>query len=124
MPDDAADEERAEPVEVERGLLRLAHRLDDGGEREQLLADQPDDEVVVVAVEPVAGEPDVVRVIGGAERHADRAVLGENRALLFRSAAVRTRRCAGADTRSPRAKPDSGTVRRGRSSRTSRRSGS
>ena len=83
LPDGAADEERAETVEVERGLLRLAHRLDDGGQREEILADQADDEVVVVAVEAVAGQPDVVRVVGGAERHADRAVLGQDRPLLL-----------------------------------------
>src|SRR4051794_20706741 len=82
--DDPTDEEGAEPIEIKRCLLRAPHSLDDRGEREQLLADEPDDEVVVVAIEPMTGEPDVVGVIGGAERHPDLPVLGENRALLFR----------------------------------------
>ena len=78
-----ADEERAQAIEVERGLLRLAHGLDDRRQREQLLADEADHEVVVVAVEAMAGEADIVRQIGGAEGHADGAVLGEDGALLF-----------------------------------------
>ena len=45
-------------------------------------AEQPDDEVVVVAVEPVAGEPDVVAEAGAPERHPDAAVLHEDRVLL------------------------------------------
>src|SRR4051794_24606155 len=82
LPDRAADEKGAEPVEVERGLLGFAHRLHDGREREQLLADETDDEVVVVAIEAVTGQTDVVRVIAGTEGHPDRAVLREDRALL------------------------------------------
>ena len=49
----------------------------------ELLADEADDEVVVVLVEAVARQADVVREVGGAVRHADRAVLGENHALLL-----------------------------------------
>ena len=64
--------------------LRLPHRSHDGRQREQFLPDQADDEVVVVPVEAMAGEPDVVRVVAGAERHADGAVLGENHPLLLR----------------------------------------
>src|SRR3954463_13360828 len=60
LPDDAADEKGTETVEVKRGLLRLAHRLDNGRERKQILADESDDEVVVVAIEAVAREADVV----------------------------------------------------------------
>src|SRR4051812_27141267 len=52
-------------------------------EREQLFADQPDDEVVVVAVEAVARKPDIVGVISGAVRHPDLPVLGEDIALLL-----------------------------------------
>jgi hypothetical protein len=65
-------------------VWRLAHALHDRGEREQLLPDQADDEVVVALVETVAGEPNIVRVIGDAERHADRAVFGEDDTLLVR----------------------------------------
>jgi len=68
--------------EVQRGLLRLPHRLHDRRERIQILADEADDEVVVVFVEAVARQADVVRVVARAERHADRAVLGEDDALL------------------------------------------
>ena len=52
LPDGAPDEERSEPFQIQRRLLRLAHRLHDGGQRVELLADQPDDEVVVVASSP------------------------------------------------------------------------
>src|SRR5207249_9704868 len=84
LPDRTADEERSEPLEVQRGLLRLAHRLHDRREWIQLLPDQSDDEVVVLFVEAVARQADVVRVVAGPERHADGAVLGENHPLLFR----------------------------------------
>ena len=117
--DDPADEERAEPVEVERRLLRLAHRLDDGRERKQLLADQADDEVVVVAVEAVAGQADVVGVVGGAERHADGAVLGEDRALLFRPAAARSAPLRRSGYQTAHGQSGLSTVRRGRSISTS-----
>ena len=43
-----------------------------------------DHEVVVVAIEPMTRQADVVREIGRAERHADGAVLRQNRALLVR----------------------------------------
>src|SRR3954465_3180770 len=82
LPDGPADEERTQTVEIERSLLRLAHRLDDGGEREEILTDEPDDEVVVVTVESVAGKADVVDIVRSTEGHADRAVLGEDRPLL------------------------------------------
>src|SRR6476469_3727375 len=77
-PDGAADEEGPEAIEIERRLLRLPHHLYDRGERKQILADEADDEVVVVAVEAVAGQADVVRVVGGAESHADRPVLRQD----------------------------------------------
>ena len=82
LPDGAADEERTEAFEVERRLLRLPHRLHERRQRIQVLPDQADDEVVVALVEAVAGQADVVRVVAGAVRHADRAVLGEDDALL------------------------------------------
>src|SRR4051812_27838439 len=83
LPDRAADEERTQAVEVERGLLRLAHRLDHRGQGKQLLADQADDEVVVVAIEAMARQAYVVRQVSCPERHADRAVLCQDRALLL-----------------------------------------
>src|SRR5262245_24520782 len=82
LPRHSPNEERAESFEVERGLLRLAHALDDDRERMQLRPEQPDDEVVVVAVEPVASEADVVAETGAAERHADPPVLHQDRVLL------------------------------------------
>src|SRR5215217_7949441 len=63
LPERAADEERSQPFQVQRGLLRLPHRLDQRRERIQILADQADDEVVVVLVETVAREADVVCVV-------------------------------------------------------------
>ena len=82
LPRDPADEERPETLEMERRLLRLAHPLDDDRERVQLGPEQADDEVVVVAVEPVAREPDVVAEPGSAEGHPDAPVLHEDRVLL------------------------------------------
>ena len=49
----------------------------------QLAPEQPDDEVVVVPVEPVAGEPDVVAETGAPERQAHSAVLHQDRVLLL-----------------------------------------
>src|SRR5687768_15431344 len=83
LPYGASDEERSHPIDVERSLLSLAHRLHDGGEGVERLADQPDHEVVVVAIEAEARQANVVHVIRGAEPHADLAVLGEHGALLF-----------------------------------------
>src|SRR5436190_7544970 len=83
LPDDPPDEKRSEPFEVQRRLLRGPHHLYDRRERVEILPDEADDEVVVVLVEAVARQPDVVRVVAGAERHADGAVLGENDALLL-----------------------------------------
>src|SRR3954463_9487208 len=83
LPDGPAHEKRPEPLEIERRLLRLPHRLDDRRERKQLFSEQADDEVVVVLVEPMTGRADVVRETRGAEGHADGAVLREDDALLF-----------------------------------------
>ncbi len=82
LPRHSPHEERPESLEMERRLLRLAHPLDDDRERVQLGPEQADDEVVVVAIEAVAGEPDVEAEPGAAERHPDAAVLHEDRVLL------------------------------------------
>src|SRR6187401_820595 len=79
----AADEKRAEPIEVERGLLSLSHHLNDCGEGVQILSDQANDEVVVVAIESVARQTDIVDVVCGTELHSDLAVLGQDRPLLL-----------------------------------------
>ena len=76
------NEERSESLEVQRGLLRLAHALDDDRQRMQLRPEEADDEVVVVAVEAVAGEADVVAEACAAEGHPDPAVLHQDRVLL------------------------------------------
>src|SRR5262245_13786576 len=81
LPRGLADEERAEAVEVLRGLLGLAHLLHDRRERMQPRAEQAHDEVVVVLVEAVAREPDVHRVPRVAVR--ERAVLREDLALML-----------------------------------------
>ena len=70
LPHAPPDEERPEPLEMERGLLRLAHPLDDDRERMQLASEQADDEVVVVVIEAVAREPDVVAEPGAARMPA------------------------------------------------------
>src|SRR5262245_62700974 len=82
LPHNSPHEERAEPLEVKRRLLRLPHPLDDDRERMQLGAEQSDDEVVVVAIEAVAGEADVVAEAGAPEGGPDAAVLHEDRVLL------------------------------------------
>ena len=50
----------------------------------QLLADQTDDEVVVGLVEPVAGQPHVVRQVLSALGAADAAVLAHDLSALTR----------------------------------------
>src|SRR5262249_18063115 len=82
LPDCTADEERAETIEIERGLLSLAHCLDDRRQRKELFADESDDEVVVVAIEPVTGQTDVVNEIRRAKRDPERAMFGEDLPLL------------------------------------------
>src|SRR4051812_31647701 len=82
LPAGLADEEGAELFDVLRRLLRLAHLLDALGQRRQLLADQADDELVVVLVQAVAGDADVVGRVGRAEGHADGGVLVEDLALF------------------------------------------
>src|SRR5690606_16719593 len=49
----------------------------------QRRADQPDDEIVVVAVEPVASEPDIVREARLAEALREHAVLGADAVLIL-----------------------------------------
>src|SRR4029079_15320298 len=82
LPRHPPHEERPQALEVERGLLRLAHALDDDREWVQLRAEQPDDEVVVVAVEAMAGEADVVAEPRAPEGHPDAAVFHQDRVLL------------------------------------------
>src|SRR5439155_10287981 len=98
LPEDEADEERPEALDVLRGLRRLAHGLDEVRERMQIAADEPDDEVVVVSVEPVAGETDVVGEVGVAIGAAEGRVLPEDRALLRRR---EPRECADPAQRVP-----------------------
>src|SRR5262249_27496958 len=83
LPRHSADEERTEVLEVERGLPGLPHALDDDRERVELGPEEPDDEIVVVPVEPVAREADVVAEPGATERHPDAAVLHQDRVLLL-----------------------------------------
>src|SRR5690606_8750082 len=83
LPRRLADEERPEALEILRGLLRPAHLLHDGRERVQHRPDESDDEVVVVAIETMAGEPYVGREPGHAETLRERAVLGEDTALVI-----------------------------------------
>src|SRR5690606_32642066 len=77
------DEERPEAFEILRRLLRPAHLLHDGRERVQHRPDEPDNEVVVVAVEAMAGEPYVRREPRDAEALCERAMLGEDTALVI-----------------------------------------
>jgi hypothetical protein len=76
-------EERAQRLDVLRRLDRLAHGLHEMGERVELPADEPDDEVVVVDVEAVAGEADVVGEVGIAIAPPQHAVFPDDRALLL-----------------------------------------
>src|SRR5262249_52356075 len=70
-------------LEVLRGLDRLAHRLHEVRQRMQLAADQADDEVVVVDIEAVAGQPHVVGEVGVAVRAAEDGVLAADLSLLL-----------------------------------------
>src|SRR5690606_12591897 len=51
LPERAPDEERTKSIEIEGGLLGLSHGLHEGRQREELLPDEPHDEVVVVVIE-------------------------------------------------------------------------
>src|SRR5262245_63534660 len=83
LPDGSSDKKWPEALEIQRRLLRPAHRLHDRRQRIEILPEQADDEVVVVLVEAVAREADVVGIVADAERHADCAMLGEDDALLL-----------------------------------------
>src|SRR6185503_4333926 len=83
LPRGTPYEERSQAVEVLRGLLGLAHLLHDGRQRVQVRAQEADDEVVVVLVEAVAGEAHVVGVAACAVTLRERAVLGEDAALVI-----------------------------------------
>src|SRR5437764_4594236 len=83
LPERVAHEEGAERLEVLRGLRGLSHGLDEVRERMELAPDEADDEVVVVDVEPVAGEADVVGEVGVAVGATQDAVLADDRALLL-----------------------------------------
>src|SRR5712692_7568925 len=83
LPERVTDEEGAERLDVLRGLDGLAHGLDQVRERMEVLAHDTDDEVVVVDVEPVAGEADVVGEVGVAVGVAEHAVLADYLALLL-----------------------------------------
>src|SRR4051812_39649933 len=82
LPGNPADEERAQPVEVQRRLLGLPHALDDHRERLQLRADETDHEVVVVLVQSVTGKADVVAEPCAAEGLADSRVLHQDDILF------------------------------------------
>ena len=84
LPQRPADKERPQPLQVQRRLLGLAHALHDRRQRVQLRPQQPDHEVVVVLVQPVARQPDVRAVARPAIGVADAAVLHQDRALLRR----------------------------------------
>src|SRR4051812_39928689 len=83
LPYGPPDEEGPEAIEMERGLLRLPHPLDDHREWMQLSSEQADHEVVVVLVEAVAGQAHVVAEPGAAECAPDARVLHEDHALLL-----------------------------------------
>src|SRR3989475_12666992 len=84
LPERVTDEERPERLDVLRGLGRLPHGLHEVRERMELAAHEADDEIVVVDVEPVAGQADVVGEVGVAVGAAQHAVLPDDRALLLR----------------------------------------
>jgi hypothetical protein len=78
----AADEERPHLRDELGGLARRTHRLHHVAQRIELLADEPDHELVVVGVETVAREPHVVSEIGPGVAFPDRTVLAQDAALL------------------------------------------
>src|SRR5262249_21267148 len=88
-----------------RRLARAAHVLDELRERVEVGADDAEDELVVVAIEAVALEPDVERFPRLAVAAADRRVLGHDPPLLLLRQAVES-----ADA--PERVPDGPAVRR------------
>ena len=74
-------------------------------QRLELLADQADQEVIVVGVEAVTGEPDVMGEVGVTVGATDRAVLAQDGALLLGATAWRTLPSGAAGTTRPRATP-------------------
>src|SRR5208283_3504812 len=84
LPGYFADEERSHLLDVQRGLLGLAHPLNDGRERIELWPQQADHEVVVILVQSVASEADVVAQPRLAEGAANAAMLQQDDALLVR----------------------------------------
>src|SRR6266849_497463 len=83
LPERVADEERAERLDVLRGLDGLPHGLHEVRKGMEVAAHETDDEIVVVDVEPVAGEADVVGEVGVAVGVAEHAVLADDLALLL-----------------------------------------
>ena len=61
LVENAADEERSHPRDELGGLAGWPHVLDQLGQRVEPGAYEPEDELVVIAIEPVAFEPDVAR---------------------------------------------------------------
>src|SRR2546428_3948172 len=84
LPERVADEERAERLDVLRGLDGLPHGLHEVRERMEVAADEANDEIVVVGVEHMTGEADVVSEVGVAVGAAQHAVLADDGALLLR----------------------------------------
>ncbi len=70
---------------MERGLLGLAHALDNRREGEKLRPNQPDDKVVVVLVQPMTDKPDVIAQFRLALGAANPAVLHQDHVLLLRA---------------------------------------
>src|SRR5262249_59916091 len=84
LPERVADEERPERLDVLRRLHGLPHRLDEMREWMEVAADQPDHEIVVVDVQPLAGETNVVGEVGVAISAPEHAVLTDDGSLLLR----------------------------------------
>src|SRR5262245_15258686 len=67
LPDDSTNEKRTKSLEIQRRLLRRPHLLNNRRQRKQLLANQSDDKVVVLFVQPVTREANVVGEVRRAE---------------------------------------------------------
>ena len=82
LPTDLADEEGAQRFNVLGCLLSFSHILDEARQRMELRADQAQDKLIVILVEPEACQSDIKRVAALRVSSPNHRVLPENFSLL------------------------------------------
>ncbi len=68
---------------MERGLLGLAHPLNDARQRVQFRPQQGDDKVVVMLVQPVTGQPNIIAQANPAKGATDTAMFHQDDILFL-----------------------------------------